>query len=94
MTDASSFRGIQGIREIKVRMGRLAQFYRDFKPEVKELVLGREDYDLIARWPRAAHAEGFAITDNGIFFEGLRLTFDTGQGRYDKPNQPEQAVIQ
>lgn len=93
MPQASSFRGIQGIREIKARMAELVSFYRKFKPEVTELVCSRDDYDLIARWPKAANVEGFSVTDNGIFYEGLRLTFDTGQGRYDKRPAPEQAVI-
>ncbi|HEY4355630.1 MAG TPA: hypothetical protein VGN16_07790 [Acidobacteriaceae bacterium] len=94
MTQPSSFRGIQGIRDIKARMGELVKFYRKFKPGVVELICSRDDYDLIARWPRAANVEGFSVTDNGIFYEGLRLTFDTGQGRYEKPATPEQVVIQ
>jgi hypothetical protein len=89
----SSFRGIKGIQDIKKKMSVLVEFYERFKPEVKELACSRVDYDLIARWPRAASVEGFAVTDNGIFFHGLRLTFDTGQGRYQKPQLPEQAVI-
>lgn len=93
MAEQSSFRGIQGIREIKSRMGPLAKWYRQFKPGVSEIVCDRADYDLIARWPKAANLEGFSITDNGIFFDGMRLAFDTGEGRYQKQNGPEQAVI-
>lgn len=94
MATESSFRGIQGIREIKAKMTDLAKFYRQFKPETKELVCSRKDYDLIARWPKAAGIEGYVISDNGIFYEGLRLTYDTGQGRYGKRPEPEQQVIQ
>jgi hypothetical protein len=93
MSAADSFRGIKGIREIKARMSALADFYRKFKPEVTEIVLERSEYDLIARWPRAADFEGFILSHNGIFYEGLRLTYDTGEGRYVKPEKPEQAVI-
>ena len=93
MSAISSFRGIQGIREIKARMASLVDYYRSFRPDVNELVCSRKDYDLIARWPKAANVEGFLISDSGIFYEGLRLTYDTGQGRYDKAQAPEQAVI-
>lgn len=94
MAAESSFRGIQGIREIKAKMTRLVEFYRKFKPETQELVISRADYDLIARWPKASSFERFIISDTGIFYEGLRLTYDTGQGRYEKRQSPEQAVIQ
>lgn len=94
MTNTSAFRGIQGIREIKTRMETLVDWYRQFKPGLRELVVDRKDYDLIARWPKAANVEGFDVTDNGIFFSGMRLTYATGQGRYDKRQAPEQTVIQ
>lgn len=93
MSQQSAFRGIQGIREIRARMTTLVAYYQRFRPDVNELVCSRKDYDLIARWPRAANAEGFLISDSGIFYEGLRLTYDTGQGRYDKAQAPEQTVI-
>lgn len=93
MSQISSFRGIQGIREIKARMNTLVAWYEKHKPEVRELVIERKDYDLIERWPKAANVEEFNVTDNGIFFKGMRLTYTTGQGRYEKPKGPEQAVI-
>lgn len=93
MSSTSSFRGTQGIREIKARMVPLVAWYRQFKPEVDELVCERKDYDLLARWPKAANAEGFLISDNGIFYEGMRLTFGTGEGRYIKRSGPEQVSI-
>lgn len=94
MSTTGTYRGIQGIREIKARMQSLAEWYQKFKPEVAELVLSKKDYDLIARWPRAAEEEGFVTSHNGIFYDGLRLTYDTGSGRYDKRSAPEQAVIE
>lgn len=94
MATQGSFRGIQGIREIKARLLPLAQWYAKFKPEVTELVCERTDYDLIARWPKAANVEEFDVTDNGVFFKGMRLTFATGQGRYEKKTGPQQAVIE
>jgi hypothetical protein len=89
----SSFRGIKGIRDIKAELQPLAEWYLKFKPEVDTLTCSRIDYDLIARWPRAANVEGFDVTDNGIFFKGLRLSYDTGEGRYVKPAAPDQQVI-
>jgi hypothetical protein len=89
----SSFRGIKGIRDIKAELEPLAKWYAQFKPDVNDLTCSRVDYDLIARWPKAADLEGFSVTHNGIFFQGMRLTYDTGQGRYEKPAAPEQAVI-
>lgn len=93
MSNTSSFRGIQGIRDIKARMATLVAWYEKHKPEVRELVVERTDYDLIERWPKAASVEEFDVTDNGIFFKGMRLTYTTGQGRYEKPTGPEQTVI-
>jgi hypothetical protein len=89
----SSFRGIQGIRDIKARLEPLADYYIAFKPSVTELICSRADYDLVARWPKAAAIEGFDTSDAGIFFQGLRLTFATGEGRYEKSDRPEQEVI-
>lgn len=93
MSTANAFRGIKGIQEIVTRMTALVDYYERFRPDVKDLVCERKDYDLIARWPRAANVEGFLVSDNGIYFKGLRLTYDTGQGRYDKAQTPEQSVI-
>jgi hypothetical protein len=93
MSQPNSFRGIQGIREIKARMQTLVAWYQKFKPELREIVIERKDYDLIERWPRAAGFEGFDVTDNGVFFSGMRLTYTTGEGRYDKRQGPEQTVI-
>jgi len=93
MSQPSAFRGIQGIREIKARMRTLVAWYREFKPEIQEIVVERKDYDLIERGPRAAGVEGFDVTDNGVFFSGMRLTYATGEGRYDKRQGPEQTVI-
>lgn len=89
----SPFRGIQGIREAKTRMLPLISWYRKYKPEVQEICISRTDYDLIARWPKAANSEDFVFSDSGIWYEGLRLTYDTGEGRYVKSPRPEQEVI-
>lgn len=93
MSQQSAFRGIQGIREIKTRMTALVAWYQQFKPGLREIVIDRKDYDLIARWPNAATVEDFDVTDNGIFFQGMRLTYTTGQGRYEKRQGPEQTSI-
>lgn len=94
MSAKSAFRGLRGIEDVRDRMQPLAEWYRAFKPDVTELVLERADYDLLKRWPRAAHLCGFDVVDGEIFYSGLRLTYDTGQGRYAKPQAPQQAVIE
>lgn len=93
MTEVSSFRGIQGIREAKARLAKLAAWYKTYKPDVSELCISRIDYDLIVRWPKAAHIEGFTASDSGIYYAGFCLTYDAGKGRYEKRSDPEQAVI-
>lgn len=90
MTEASHFRGIQGIREIKTRMARLAHWNKQFRPDVRTLALGRKDFDLIARWPKAAKVEGFDVTHNGIFFDGFQLNYASGQGRYETRSKSQQ----
>lgn len=92
--NSSTFRGIAGIREIKAKALPLIAWYQKFRPDVRDFYLSRKDYDLIARWPKASRFEGFDITDNGIFYEGLRMTYDAGEGRYVKPLEPEQARIE
>lgn len=83
MTVANSFRGIQGIREIKSRISRLAQWNKKFRPDIRTLTLARKDFDLIARWPKAAQVEGFDVTHNGVFFDGFQLNYSSGEGRYE-----------
>jgi hypothetical protein len=93
MTQESPYRGIQSIREAKARMIRLIAWYSKHKPEITELCVSRADYDLIARWPRAADVEGFVVNHNGIFYEGMRLKYDAVIGRYDKGDAHKQVVI-
>lgn len=70
MSQQSSFRGIQGIREIKARMATLVAWYEKHKPEVRELVIDRKDYDLIERWPKAADVEGLCRDRQRRFLQG------------------------
>lgn len=90
----SAFRGTKAIQDVKQRMQPLADWFTKFKPEVRELVVERKDYDLIARWPKAAHAEDIEVTHNGIFWGRFQLAYDSGEGRYLKPEAPKQEVIE
>jgi hypothetical protein len=90
----SAFRGSKAIQDVIERMKPLAEWYERFKPEVRELVVERTDYDLIARWPRAAHALDIEVTHNGSFWKRFQLAYDSGEGRYLKPPEPEQASIE
>lgn len=91
---SDSLRGIKGIREIKVKALPLIRWYQQFRPDVRDFTLAKKDFDLIARWPKASRFEGFDITDNGIFYEGLKMRWDMSEGRYNVPEGPEQQVIE
>lgn len=95
MTAATnSFRGIRGIEEIAVKMAKLVDYLTRYRPDVKQLILSRPDYDLVARWPKAANVLGFDVTHNGIFYKGFQLTFNTEHGRYQPQPEAHQAVIE
>ncbi len=81
MSSSDSFRGIQGIREIKERIAPLVNFYLGAN-KVATVTCRRVDFDLIQRWPKAAAVEGFDVTHNGVFYKGLKLGYDRGPSRY------------
>lgn len=93
MTD-SVFRGYRGIDEIIQRMQPLVDWTKKFKPEQQCLRLERKDYDLIKRWPKAAHCHGIDVVGNEIWWQGLELVYDSGMSRYAKLSSPVQADIE
>jgi hypothetical protein len=94
MTDSIS-RGYRGIEEIKARMTPLMEWTKQFKPEQQHLCLQRKDYDLIKRWPKAAHCHEIEVLSTGeIWWRGLELVYDSGMGRYAKPRVPQQVETQ
>ena len=94
MTD-SLFRGYRGIEEIVRRMTPLHQWTRGFKPDQKHLRLHRRDYDLIKRWPKAAHCHDIIVMENGeVWWHGLELVYDQGLSRYAKLKMPEQLDVE
>jgi hypothetical protein len=75
--------GYRLIEDIMKRVGPLAEWTRKFKPNQQHLTLTRNDYDILKRWPRAAHAHGVdAVNDRELWFRGLELTYDGGPRRY------------
>lgn len=83
--------GYRLIEDIMKRVRPLAEWTRQFKPEQLHLTLTRNDYDILKRWPVAAHAHGVDAAGQEIWFRGLELTYDGGPRRYVRPLAPIQA---
>lgn len=91
----SLFRGYRGIEEIKTRMTPLMEWTKQFKPQQMHLTLSRKDYDLIKRWPKAAHCLEIEVLSTGeIWWRGLQLVYDSGMGRYAKLQEPIQLDVE
>ncbi len=80
----SYFRGYWSIMEVVERMRPLADWMERFKPGQKELTLIRKDWDLIARWPKAASLFDIAVDEKGLHWRGFQLKPDGKPGRYEK----------
>jgi len=94
MADAPSFRGYWSIKEVLDRMQPLAEWTRKFKPNQRHLTLPRKDYDLIRRWPKAAHIHQIEVVGSEVWFHEFELTYDGGPRRYEKPALPVQTDIE
>ncbi len=94
MADRAS-QGYRLIEDIMKRVKPLAEWTRQFKPEQQHLTLIRNDYDILKRWPKAAHAHGVdVVNDREIWFRGLELTYDGGPRRYVKSKPVAQIDIE
>jgi hypothetical protein len=94
MTD-SLLRGYRGIGEIIEKMRPLMEWTRQFNPGQQHLRLARKDYDLIRRWPKAAHCHEITVLESGeIWWRGLELVYDSGLSRYAKLKAPEQLDVE
>lgn len=83
MAEPSYFRGLRGIQEIRDdKLRRLAEWLKANRPSCRQLTLKRKDYDLIARYPKAAGLAGFTVSDGSIFYDGFELRWDRSPGRY------------
>lgn len=87
-------KGYWSISELVQRMAPLAEWTKRFKPEQGYLRLSRKDYDLIRRWPKAAHSLEIEVTKSGAWYRGLELTYDAGPKRYQKPTGPAQVDLE
>lgn len=87
--------GYRLIETIMKRVGPLADWTRQFKPEQQHLTLTRNDYDILKRWPVAAHAHDVdAVNGRELWFRGLELTYDGGPRRYVKPRPVVQVDLE
>lgn len=76
------FRGFHAIGEVASKARRLAEHCAKFTDCVRVLRLYRRDYDLVARWPKAAALHGFEFTGPAISFQGFKVECDTSRPRY------------
>lgn len=75
------FRGYWAIAEVVARMKKLAEHYAKFHPR-KTICLYRKDYDLLARWPKAAALHGIRQEGKTLVFMGFELGYDKTEKRY------------
>lgn len=79
----SYFRGLRGIQEIRDdKLRRLAEWMKANRPTCTTITLKRKDYDLIARYPKAASLAGFTVQDGVVTYEGFTLHWDKTPERY------------
>lgn len=89
-----TFRGYWAIKEVLDRMQPLAEWTKQFKPQQRHLTLERKDYDLIRRWPKAAHIHGIECVGPETWFHEFELTYDGGPRRYVQPAVPIQVDVE
>lgn len=87
--------GYRLIEDIMKRVEPLADWTRQFKPGQLHLTLTRNDYDILKRWPVAAHAHGVdTVGGRELWYRGLELTYDGGPRRYQKVAMPAQVDLE
>lgn len=81
----SYFRGLRGIQEIRDgKLRRLAEWLKANRPSCRQITLRRKDYDLIARYPKAAGLAGFTVANGSVIYDGFELHWDKTPQRYEK----------
>lgn len=83
-TDVKVSRGYWSIKEVVDRLKPLAQWYEQHKPNVRQITTDGSDYDLIARWQKAAEQLGFTVTKEGVMFGIYTLKRDNAPARYPR----------
>ena len=94
MAEGATFRGYWAIKEVLGRLDPLVAWTKQFKPQQRHVTLAKKDYDLIRRWPKAAHVHQIECVGPDTWYHGLELTYDGGPGRYDKQRGPLQTDIE
>src|SRR6185312_6136350 len=85
------FRGLFGIEASRDdKLKRLSEWLKANRPSCKQITLKRKDYDLIARYPKAAGLAGFTVSDGAISYDGFDLRCDRSPQRYQQPNAPSE----
>jgi len=87
--------GYRLIEDIKKRVGPLADWTRQFKPQQMHLTVTRNDHDILLRWPKASHAHELDLVGNKeVWYRGLEVTYDGGPRRYQKAASPSQVDLE
>jgi hypothetical protein len=76
-----TFRGFLAIGEVVERMKPLAEHQKKYH-QTEYLTLFRKDFDLLARWPKAAELHGVSQQGGVLVFMGFKLRFDKTEKRY------------
>lgn len=84
MTDDKVSRGYWSIKEVVDYLKPLAAWFEQNRPSVRNITLRGRDYDLVARWPKAAEQHGFSVRDGVMQYGSITLTRDKGRARYDR----------
>lgn len=90
----ATFRGYWAIKELIERLEPLTEWTKQFKPAQRHITLARKDYDLVRRWPKAAHIHQIECVGPETWYHGYELTYDGGPRRYRPPPPPEQTDIE
>lgn len=94
MAEATSFRGYWAIKEVLERMDPLVEWTKRFKAHQRHITLARKDYDLIRRWPKAAHVHQIECVGPETWYHGFELTYDGGPRRYVAAAQAIQTDVE
>jgi len=83
------FRGFHAIGEVAKRAQPLAAFMATHHPESQSLRIARSDFDLVARWPKAAALHGFEFGAGQIKFMGFNVIHNNSTPRYGIDNDSQ-----
>lgn len=85
--ETSSIRGYHAIRAVVADMQTLAEGLLNRRPPATSMTLRARDYDLLARWPKAAALHGIYPSHDVLHWHGFALRREHG-----RPIPPKQGA--